>query len=316
MRKKNHPVCFVLVVCLLISALYYKGAFDPAAEDETAENSTESVVSADDGAINTVAADGNVKSTGTGAGHGADGLKTQEETESGEVTEHSSDKETEHVHTGFKTVKESEIPATCTKKGSYEEVVYCSCGEEISREKKETKALGHNYVEGICKKCSAEDPDYVKVYNSKEIVESLCENLVTDTGTFESYLGNGETISVFAEEQSDAFSLRTAVWYNLWNHNVQSVTFNIRSLSEDIDTLYFKAGGETGSSGTMMVEIYLDRIPDEEPADYSVAIECSTVPTDIAVKIHDAASMAIRVTNRSDNENRIVFFDFSSVELS
>lgn len=299
MRKKNHPICFILVVCLLISALYYKGAFDPAAEEETTENSTENVV---------------VVNTGTGnADADSEG---QEETEFAEETEYESTEETEHVHAGFKTVKESKVPSTCTEKGSYEEVVYCSCGVEISREKKETKDLGHDYEEGVCRRCSAEDPDYVKVYNSKEIVTLLTENIVTDTGTFKSYLGNDETISVFAEEQSDAISMRMAVWYNLWNHNVQSATFNIKSLSEDIDTLYFKAGGETGSSGTVMVEIYLDRTPDEEPADYSVAIECSTVPTDIAVKIHGAASMVIRVTNRSDNENRIVFYDFSSVEPS
>ncbi|MBQ1521607.1 MAG: hypothetical protein IIZ74_02495, partial [Erysipelotrichaceae bacterium] len=45
-------------------------------------------------------------------------------------------------------VKENEVAATCTKEGSYDEVVYCSvCGTELSREHKTVSALGHTWSE-------------------------------------------------------------------------------------------------------------------------------------------------------------------------
>ncbi len=50
-----------------------------------------------------------------------------------------------HTHTPAEPVRENEKPAACETAGSYDEVVYCSdCGEEISRETKTIKALGHN----------------------------------------------------------------------------------------------------------------------------------------------------------------------------
>lgn len=53
-------------------------------------------------------------------------------------------------HTNLEpSVKENENSATCTKDGSYDEVVYCSdCGGEVSREAKTIKAPGHKWDEG------------------------------------------------------------------------------------------------------------------------------------------------------------------------
>lgn len=53
-------------------------------------------------------------------------------------------------HTNLEpSVKENENSATCTKDGSYDEVVYCSdCGGEVSRETKTIKAPGHKWDEG------------------------------------------------------------------------------------------------------------------------------------------------------------------------
>lgn len=53
-------------------------------------------------------------------------------------------------HTNLEpSVKENENSATCTKDGSYDEVVYCSdCGGEMSRETKTIKAPGHKWDEG------------------------------------------------------------------------------------------------------------------------------------------------------------------------
>lgn len=53
----------------------------------------------------------------------------------------------QHEHTPATAVRENVVSATCTAQGSYDEVVYCSsCGEQISRTKKYTSALGHNYT--------------------------------------------------------------------------------------------------------------------------------------------------------------------------
>ena len=49
-----------------------------------------------------------------------------------------------HTHTPADAVRENEVAATCTKGGSYDEVVYCSdCGEEISRMQNFTEKKGH-----------------------------------------------------------------------------------------------------------------------------------------------------------------------------
>ena len=48
-------------------------------------------------------------------------------------------------HTSATAVKEYEVAATCTKAGSFDEVVYCSvCKDELSREHKVVAALGHD----------------------------------------------------------------------------------------------------------------------------------------------------------------------------
>ncbi|MGI6020986.1 MAG: S-layer homology domain-containing protein [Lachnospiraceae bacterium] len=47
-------------------------------------------------------------------------------------------------HIEMEKVVENDVPATCTKSGSYDEVVYCErCGEELSRETIRVEAEGH-----------------------------------------------------------------------------------------------------------------------------------------------------------------------------
>ena len=58
------------------------------------------------------------------------------------------EKETEKIaalgHTACEAVRENEKAPTCTEKGSYEEVVFCTvCDEEVSRKTVEVAALGH-----------------------------------------------------------------------------------------------------------------------------------------------------------------------------
>ena len=57
-----------------------------------------------------------------------------------------------HQHVEGEPVKENEIAATCTQKGSYDKVVYCKdkdCGEELSRENITVPASGHKKGEPV-----------------------------------------------------------------------------------------------------------------------------------------------------------------------
>lgn len=50
----------------------------------------------------------------------------------------------EHTHSEGEAVKENVVAATCSKEGSYDEVVYCtSCNEELSRVKKTLEKIPH-----------------------------------------------------------------------------------------------------------------------------------------------------------------------------
>ena len=58
-------------------------------------------------------------------------------------------------HTPAAAVRENEVAATCTKDGSYDEVVYCSvCNAELSRKAKKLDALGHDFIDHEAKAAS------------------------------------------------------------------------------------------------------------------------------------------------------------------
>lgn len=66
------------------------------------------------------------------------------------------EKEPDHVHTPGTAVKENEVASTCTEKGSYDDVVYCTeCKAEISRTTVIVDALGHidEANDGLCDRC-------------------------------------------------------------------------------------------------------------------------------------------------------------------
>ena len=63
-------------------------------------------------------------------------------------------------HTPGEPVQENVLPATCTTAGSYDEVVYCTvCEAELSREKKVTEPLGHDY-EAVVTEPTCTEPGY------------------------------------------------------------------------------------------------------------------------------------------------------------
>jgi hypothetical protein len=85
-------------------------------------------------------------------------------------------KEAEHVCTPSKPVIENEIPATCTVPGSYDSVIYCAeCGEEMSRDIIEIKALGHT-KETI----PAVEPTYESVGYTEGTKCSVCGTVLVE----------------------------------------------------------------------------------------------------------------------------------------
>ena len=71
------------------------------------------------------------------------------------------------AHTPGKAVKENEVPATCTKAGSYDEVVYCSvCKAQISRKAKTIKAA-HKWDNGKVTKKATPTATGIKTYTCK-----------------------------------------------------------------------------------------------------------------------------------------------------
>ena len=62
------------------------------------------------------------------------------------------------IHIPNDPIPENEVPATCTSKGSYEEVIYClNCNKELSRETKTTGKTGHSYDDKLTKATLTKD---------------------------------------------------------------------------------------------------------------------------------------------------------------
>lgn len=173
-----------------------------------------------------------------------------------------------------------------------------------------------------------EEPDYICVqeeeaddgaaffseepFSSHEIMETLSRSIVADDGTTKFWL-NGETISAFARDRTDAFSVNTGASYNMWGNGVRSVSFNVEDLSAVCPVLHCEVCGETGTQGRMIVAIYYDRAPDDQP-DAAVEFDCDSVPTELDIPIAGRRLLAIQVANTTGHENRVVFFNFSGVD--
>ena len=81
-------------------------------------------------------------------------------------------------HTSGETVKENVINETCTERGSYDEVVYCTvCKNEISRKTVTVPAKGHSYDEGIVPKEPTETEPGEKLYTCQVCGETYTEEI-------------------------------------------------------------------------------------------------------------------------------------------
>ena len=78
---------------------------------------------------------------------GAESDHTHTDTEPSEET---TDNDRPHIHTPAAAVTENLVDSSCTKTGSYEEVIYCSvCCEEISRTQKTIDKKAHDYAQKV-----------------------------------------------------------------------------------------------------------------------------------------------------------------------
>ena len=146
--------------------------------------------------------------------------------------------------------------------------------------------------------------------NSGKISSILSDSLVTaSSGYFE--VSKSEPVRVFAEDITNGFGMRTLASYNLWGHNAGECTYSVAKLKKyGGNALHMYAGLEDGGSGTVNVEVFLDKTTDETP-DYTFEINAETVPGQMDIDITNASSMTIRVDNQSGNSNNIVFYKMS-----
>ena len=93
-------------------------------------------------------------------------------------------------HVAAAAVKENVKQPGCTTEGSYDEVVYCkSCGDELSRQKKSTKAIGHSLGEFVSDNNATCTEDGTK---TKKCLNQGCsyKETVTDIGSAKGHIAS------------------------------------------------------------------------------------------------------------------------------
>lgn len=147
----------------------------------------------------------------------------------------------------------------------------------------------------------------VKPISSKDIMQILSTSVLSESGTYKAYLGS-DSINAFAEDQHNAFSVTTQASYNMWGNEVQNVSFKISSFT--FDTLSFTICGETGSSGSVTIDVYLDHSVEDGIPDYSFNLDDAPYPVNAVIDVSGKTTLAFKVTNHAGHENRIVFYGF------
>ena len=180
----------------------------------------------------------------------------------------------QHEHTPATAIKENIVNATCTAQGSYDEVVYCAaCGDEISRTKKYTAKIAHNYVATVtkqptctatgtrkhtCSSCGAYYTEEISATNHTDSNgDGYCDVCNTKVGTFykitvQADPSNGGTVSGGGDYLSGSTATVTATpasgykfagWYyndSKWSSNA-SYSFTVsstRTLTAKFDRYY------------------------------------------------------------------------------
>lgn len=147
-------------------------------------------------------------------------------------------------HVGGDAVKEKEVPATCTKDGSHDEVVYCSvCKEEVSRTNVVDKATGHKWDDGVVTTQPTTGKEGVKTFTC-----TVCKETKT------------ETIDKLGEDQKDQSAANEAI--NLIN-GIGTVTKNSK---DKIDAARKAYDGLTEDQKKLVPDSVLKTLTDAEAA--------------------------------------------------
>lgn len=147
-------------------------------------------------------------------------------------------------HVGGDAVKEKEVPATCTKDGSHDEVVYCTiCKAEVSRKTVTDKALGHTWDNGVVT---------TQPTTSKEGVKTFTCTVCKATKT--------ETIAKLSEDKKDESAANEAI--NLIN-GIGTVT---KGSKDKIDAARKAYDGLTEDQKKLVPDSVLKTLTDAEAA--------------------------------------------------
>ena len=147
-------------------------------------------------------------------------------------------------HVGGDAVKEKEVPATCTKDGSHDEVVYCTiCKAEVSRNTVTDKALGHTWDNGVVTTLPTIGKEGVKTFTC-----TVCKETKT------------ETIDKLGEDKKDESAANEAI--NLIN-GIGTVTKNSK---DKIDAARKAYDGLTEDQKKLVPDSVLKTLTDAEAA--------------------------------------------------
>ena len=125
----------------------------------------------DTDANGTISADGITAGKWTGKFNFNINIEESEKT-AGDIQPITDDPVEEHTHVPGKVMKENEIPATCQKEGSFEEITVCDiCGKELSRIKKTVEKTEHE--ESVIKE-NVKDPTCTEAGSYDEV--TICKN--------------------------------------------------------------------------------------------------------------------------------------------
>lgn len=149
-------------------------------------------------------------------------------------------------HVGGDAVKEKEVPATCTKDGSHDEVVYCTiCKSEVSRTNVVDKATGHKWDDGVVTTQPTTGKEGVKTFTC-----TVCKETKT------------ETIDKLGEDQKDQSAANEAI--NLIN-GIGTVTVTKNS-KDRIDAARKAYDGLTEDQKKLVPDSVLKTLTDAEAA--------------------------------------------------
>ena len=147
-------------------------------------------------------------------------------------------------HVGGDAVKEKEVPATCTKDGSHDEVVYCTiCKAEVSRTNVVDKATGHKWDDGVVTTQPTTGKEGVKTFTC-----TVCKETKT------------EAIDKLGEDQKDQSAANEAI--NLIN-GIGTVTKNSK---DKIDAARKAYDGLTEDQKKLVPDSVLKTLTDAEAA--------------------------------------------------